>query len=58
VLGVPAVLMGFGLPDDNTHAPNEKTHLPTFERSVGACQEFLARIASAESHNIRSSGNG
>jgi acetylornithine deacetylase/succinyl-diaminopimelate desuccinylase-like protein len=58
VLGLPAVLMGFGLPDDNIHAPNEKTHLPTFERSVGACQEFLARIASAESHNIRSSGNG
>ena len=28
VLGLPVILMGFGLPDDNLHAPNEKMHLP------------------------------
>jgi acetylornithine deacetylase/succinyl-diaminopimelate desuccinylase-like protein len=25
-LGLPSVMMGFGLPDDNLHAPNEKFH--------------------------------
>ena len=34
VLAVPVVLTGFGLPDDNAHAPNEKLHLPTFYRGV------------------------
>ncbi|HJT88022.1 MAG TPA: dipeptidase, partial [Bryobacteraceae bacterium] len=33
-LGIPSVLMGFGLPDDNLHAPNEKFHLPNFFRGV------------------------
>jgi len=30
--GVPAVLMGIGLPDDNLHAPNEKFDLDQFYR--------------------------
>jgi acetylornithine deacetylase/succinyl-diaminopimelate desuccinylase-like protein len=34
VLGVPVVLIGFGMPDDNTHAPNEKYHLPNFYRGI------------------------
>src|SRR5262249_22417801 len=29
-LGIPTVLMGFALPDDRMHAPNEKFHLPNF----------------------------
>ena len=32
--GIPSVLMGFGLPDDNLHAPNEKFHLPNFYRGI------------------------
>jgi len=33
-LHAPAVLMGFGLPDDNLHAPNEKFHIPNFHRVI------------------------
>lgn len=34
VFGVPVVMIGFGLPDDNLHAPNEKLHLPNFYRGI------------------------
>jgi acetylornithine deacetylase/succinyl-diaminopimelate desuccinylase-like protein len=29
-LKIPSIMMGFGLPDDNLHAPNEKFHVPNF----------------------------
>lgn len=44
VLGIPTVLMGFGLPDDNLHAPNEKFHLANFHRGVESIVGFLARV--------------
>jgi acetylornithine deacetylase/succinyl-diaminopimelate desuccinylase-like protein len=40
-LGIPSVLMGFGLPDDNLHAPNEKFHLPNFYRGIEAVAMYL-----------------
>lgn len=43
ILGMPAVLMGFGLPDDNLHAPNEKFHLPNFHRGIESIIRFLAK---------------
>lgn len=46
-LGVPIVLMGFGLPDDNLHAPNEKFHLPNFYRGIEAVGRFLARLGTS-----------
>ncbi|HUS05550.1 MAG TPA: dipeptidase [Bryobacteraceae bacterium] len=40
-LGIPSVMMGFGLPDDNLHAPNEKLHLPNFYRGIDAVVKYL-----------------
>ena len=40
-LGVPLVLLGFGLADDNIHAPNEKISLPNFFRGIETVIRFL-----------------
>ena len=40
-LGIPSVLMGFGLPDDRLHSPNEKFHLPNFYRGIEAIARYL-----------------
>jgi acetylornithine deacetylase/succinyl-diaminopimelate desuccinylase-like protein len=44
-LGIPSVLMGFGLPDDNLHAPNEKFHLPNLHRGIDAVETFFQLLA-------------
>lgn len=38
---VPIVLLGFGLPEDNIHAPNEKISLPNFFRGVETIIQLL-----------------
>jgi acetylornithine deacetylase/succinyl-diaminopimelate desuccinylase-like protein len=43
-LGIPSVLMGFGLPDDNLHSPNEKFHMPNFYRGIEAVARFLELV--------------
>jgi len=40
-LGIPSVMMGFGLPDDNLHAPNEKLYLPNFFRGIEAVARYI-----------------
>jgi acetylornithine deacetylase/succinyl-diaminopimelate desuccinylase-like protein len=40
-LGIPSVMMGFGLPDDNLHAPNEKLNLGNFFRGIEAVARYL-----------------
>jgi acetylornithine deacetylase/succinyl-diaminopimelate desuccinylase-like protein len=44
-LGVDSILLGFGLPDDNLHSPNEKQHLPNFYRGVEAYIRFFDEVA-------------
>jgi acetylornithine deacetylase/succinyl-diaminopimelate desuccinylase-like protein len=41
VLGIPSVLAGFGLPDDNIHAPNEKMSIANYQRGVDAMVEYF-----------------
>ena len=47
VLGIPTVLMGFALPDDGAHGPNEKIHLPTFFRGIETNIHFLQAMEDA-----------
>ncbi len=41
VLKAPVVMLGFGLPDDNLHSPNEKFSLTDFYRGQLTCVHFL-----------------
>jgi len=43
-LGAPSVMMGFGLPDDNLHAPNEKFNLKNFELGIESLIRFLEEV--------------
>jgi acetylornithine deacetylase/succinyl-diaminopimelate desuccinylase-like protein len=43
-LGLPSVMMGFGLPDDNLHAPNEKFNLKNFELGIVSLIRFLEEV--------------
>lgn len=45
VLGCPTVLVGFGLPDDNLHSPNEKFDLGNFYTGIKTIVYFLNEIA-------------
>ena len=44
-LGIPSVLFGVGLPDENAHAPNEKLDLSNFHGGVIASAHLYQEIA-------------
>lgn len=44
ILHAPVVLMGFGLPDDNLHAPNEKYSLSQFYKGLRTVASFLQKL--------------
>lgn len=43
-LGADSVNIGFGLPSDNIHGPNEKLNLPTFYKGIEALVHFFFNI--------------
>lgn len=45
LFGVPVVLMGFALPGDGMHSPNERVNLPTLHSATRACARFLELVA-------------
>jgi acetylornithine deacetylase/succinyl-diaminopimelate desuccinylase-like protein len=45
VLGAPALLMGFGLPGANTHAPDEWMSVENFEKGTHAAAALLTELA-------------
>jgi acetylornithine deacetylase/succinyl-diaminopimelate desuccinylase-like protein len=45
ILNIESVMSGFGLPDDNIHAPNEKLHLPTWYKGIEAFIYYFDLLA-------------
>jgi acetylornithine deacetylase/succinyl-diaminopimelate desuccinylase-like protein len=45
ILAVPSILVGFALPDDGKHGPNERLHLPTFRSAVATSIHLMAEVA-------------
>jgi acetylornithine deacetylase/succinyl-diaminopimelate desuccinylase-like protein len=44
LLGVPVVLMGFGLPEDGAHGPNEKFSLSQLYNGIHTVADYLGRL--------------
>lgn len=44
-LNMPVVMLGFGLPDDNLHAPNEKFSLEMFSKGIQTCIAFIHNLS-------------
>jgi len=38
---IPVVMIGFGLPDDRTHSPNEKIYIPNFYNGIDTVIHYL-----------------
>src|ERR1700761_5199020 len=45
-LGIPTVLMGFGLPDDGLHSPNEKYRISNYYQGIVTIAHFLEQYGS------------
>jgi acetylornithine deacetylase/succinyl-diaminopimelate desuccinylase-like protein len=63
LLAIPTVLLGFALPGDRIHAPNERFMLRNFERGIATCIWFLFEVGAGygrrpSRHLSRSPGFG
>ncbi|MFN7993535.1 MAG: dipeptidase [Bryobacteraceae bacterium] len=50
-LGIPTVLMGFGLPDDGLHSPNEKYKLDNYYKGIMTVAHFFEQYGAATPEN-------
>ncbi len=44
IMGKDSILLGFGLPDDNLHSPNEKLHLPNYYHGIESYIRFFEAV--------------
>lgn len=54
--GVPALLVGFGLPRSNPHAPNERISLTANDRGVATIMDLLTRVGDRTSQEAELRG--
>ena len=47
ILDIPTALMGIGLPDSNTHAPNEKLDLANFKHGTISIAHFFDEFSTS-----------
>jgi acetylornithine deacetylase/succinyl-diaminopimelate desuccinylase-like protein len=47
-LGIPTVMMGFGLPDDGLHSPNEKYKIQNYYLGIMTVAHFLEKYATQD----------
>jgi acetylornithine deacetylase/succinyl-diaminopimelate desuccinylase-like protein len=52
-LGLDTVLMGFGLPDDRIHSPNERFFIPNFYLGTVTVIRFFDLYAKAHQSEVR-----
>ena len=57
-LRIPVVLLGFALPEDRLHAPNESFSLPVFRRAVQTSIAFLAALVDTVRPSARDARRG
>jgi acetylornithine deacetylase/succinyl-diaminopimelate desuccinylase-like protein len=43
--GVESIMVGYGLPTDNVHSPNERLHLPTWYKGIDSLIHFFFNLA-------------
>jgi acetylornithine deacetylase/succinyl-diaminopimelate desuccinylase-like protein len=48
ILKTPVIMMGFGLPDDNAHAPNERLSLDNFRSGINASIYFMREMTATD----------
>jgi len=53
ILGLPVVLMGFGLASENFHAPNEHFHLENFDQGLRVIGDYYYEIAKFTSEDLK-----
>lgn len=47
LLGIPSILMGFGLPDDGLHSPNEKYSVDNYYRGIMTVAHFFEKYGAS-----------
>ena len=45
LMGIPVVMMGYGLDDDGLHSPNERFSIEMFERGIETAIVYLEELA-------------